>query len=63
VPEAPARLTYITIAKGDVEAKIIPSSLKAWERNGWKAVDKAAPVAPAPKPATPPAPPAPPKAD
>ena len=32
------RQGYVTISKGDAEAKIVPSSLSVWEDQGWSLV-------------------------
>ena len=34
-----AKLRFVKIEKDGIEAEVLPESVKAWERNGWTAVD------------------------
>lgn len=34
-----AKLRFVKIEKDGVEGECLPEALKAWERNGWTAVD------------------------
>lgn len=34
-----AKQKLVTIKNGDLESRVLPGSVAAWERNGWTAVD------------------------
>lgn len=35
----PKQKKTVTIAKGDIRAEVLPSSVQGWQENGWTLVD------------------------